>query len=271
MDILCLPRLATLLLTGAALAAPHAAPAATFVVGAGAGCTHGSIQAAVDAAAASPGFDTIRITRSLAYSNQAIVVEADTGGLEFLGGYADCQTITTSLPRTWVSGAGAPPAAVFSLRGSSSVFLSGLEISDGDNDTGGGGIDIVGGPKTVLLDNLLMRLTDLVISFPRLFVLILLVSFLGHGVQTIIIVIGVLAWMPIARLVRAAFLSLKQKEFVEAARACGASNGHIIRRHLLPNSLGPLIVASTLDMARAIVTESGLSYLGLGVQPPTAS
>lgn len=157
MDILCLPRLATLLLTGAALAAPHAAPAATFVVGAGAGCTHGSIQAAVDAAAASPGFDTIRITRSLAYSNQAIVVEADTGGLEFLGGYADCQTITTSLPRTWVSGAGAPPAAVFSLRGSSSVFLSGLEISDGDNDTGGGGIDIVGGPKTVLLDNLLIR------------------------------------------------------------------------------------------------------------------
>jgi peptide/nickel transport system permease protein len=121
------------------------------------------------------------------------------------------------------------------------------------------------------LDNVLMRLTDLVISFPRLFVLILLVSLLGHGISTIIVVIGALSWMHIARLVRAAILSLKQKEFVEAARSCGAGSSRIINRHLLPNAMGPIVVAATLDMARAIVTESGLSYLGLGVQPPTAT
>lgn len=122
-----------------------------------------------------------------------------------------------------------------------------------------------------ITDNALMRGTDLVLSFPRLFVLILLASLLSPGVRTIVIAIGLLSWMDIARLVRASFLSLKRKEFIEAARSYGATDRRIALLHLLPNALGPIIVAATLGTARAIVTESGLSYLGLGVQPPTAT
>lgn len=129
------------------------------------------------------------------------------------------------------------------------------------------------------LDNLLMRAVDLMLSLPRLFMLILmtvllrsvnspLLQILG-GVPVIIFVIAVLAWMGTARIVRATFLSLKEKEFVEAARAAGASNGRIMIRHLLPNAMSPIIVAATLGLANAIIAESGLSFLGLGVQPPT--
>jgi peptide/nickel transport system permease protein len=129
------------------------------------------------------------------------------------------------------------------------------------------------------VDNLLMRLVDVMLSMPRLFMLIVIITllrsvnsqalqFLG-GVPIIILVIGILAWMGVARLVRASFLSLKEKEFVEAARASGASNMRIILRHILPNSMTPIIVASTLGLAGAIISESGLSFLGLGVQVPT--
>jgi peptide/nickel transport system permease protein len=122
-----------------------------------------------------------------------------------------------------------------------------------------------------ITDNALMRGTDLVLSFPRLFVLILLASLLSPSVRTIVLAIGLLSWMDIARLVRASFLSLKRTEFIEAARSYGATDRRIALLHLLPNALGPIIVAATLGTARAIVTESGLSYLGLGVQPPTAT
>ncbi len=128
-------------------------------------------------------------------------------------------------------------------------------------------------------DNVLMRLVDVFLSLPRLFMLILITVILRSfnspalqvlgGVPIIVLVIGVLAWMGVARLVRASFLSLKEKEFVEAARASGASNGRIILRHILPNSMSPIIVAATLGLAAAIISESGLSFLGLGVQPPT--
>ena len=128
-------------------------------------------------------------------------------------------------------------------------------------------------------DNILMRLVDVMLSMPRLFMLIVItmllrsvnspaLQFLG-GVPIIIVVIGILAWMGVARLVRASFLSLKEKEFVEAARAAGASNTRIIMRHILPNSMTPIIVAATLGLAGAIISESGLSFLGLGVQVPT--
>jgi peptide/nickel transport system permease protein len=122
-----------------------------------------------------------------------------------------------------------------------------------------------------LVDNILMRVTDLVLSFPRLFVLILLSSLLGPSIRTIVLTIGLLSWMDISRLVRASFLSLKRKEFIEAARSYGAGNARIAIRHLMPNALSPVIVSATLGMARAIVSESGLSYLGLGVQPPAAT
>jgi peptide/nickel transport system permease protein len=130
-----------------------------------------------------------------------------------------------------------------------------------------------------LLDNILMRLTDLFLSFPTLFVLILLSSllretrmnFLRSGMLPVVFVIALLSWMGLARLVRASFLSLREQEFVESARAVGAGNLRIIVRHILPNSLSAIIVNSTLFVAYSIITESGLSYLGFGVQPPTST
>lgn len=127
------------------------------------------------------------------------------------------------------------------------------------------------------LDNVLMRFTDLFLSFPTLFVLILLSSllretrmnFLRSGMLPVVFVIAILSWMGLARLVRASFLSLREQEFVEVARAIGAGNLRIIVRHILPNSLSAIIVNSTLFVAYSIITESGLSYLGFGVQPPT--
>ena len=129
------------------------------------------------------------------------------------------------------------------------------------------------------IDNILMRFTDLMLTIPRLFLLIIMAVILrginwpyiqeAGGILAIILVIGVLSWMSIARLVRGSFLSLREKEFVEAARSLGLSDVRIIIRHILPNAISPVIVAATLGLAGAIITESGLSYLGFGVQPPT--
>jgi peptide/nickel transport system permease protein len=127
------------------------------------------------------------------------------------------------------------------------------------------------------LDNLLMRTADLMLTMPTLFVAILLtqllragvIPFLQAGIMPIILVVAVTSWMGVARLVRASFLSLKEKEFVEAAHCCGAGNWRIMLRHILPNAMSPIIVAATLRVGAAIITESGLSYLGFGVQPPT--
>jgi len=139
----------------------------------------------------------------------------------------------------------------------------------------------VGGFYGGWVDNLTMRFTDMMLSFPQLFVLIILALALRDipipalkgtafaSVLTIVLVIAILAWMQVARLVRASFLSLKEKEFTEASRCVGASNRRIMTRHLLPNALSPIIVAATFRVATSIITESGLSYLGFGVQPPT--
>jgi peptide/nickel transport system permease protein len=130
-----------------------------------------------------------------------------------------------------------------------------------------------------MLDNALMRVTDLFLSFPTLFVLILLsallretrMNFLRSGMLPVVFVIASLSWMGLARLVRASFLSLREKEFVEAAHSVGAGNFRVILRHILPNTMSPIIVNSTLILAYSIITESGLSYLGFGIQPPTPS
>jgi peptide/nickel transport system permease protein len=122
-----------------------------------------------------------------------------------------------------------------------------------------------------LVDSVLMRLTELFISFPPLFVLILLAALFGTSVWTIVLVIGLLRWMVVARLVRAAYLQLKQQEFVTAARALGASTQQLMWRHILPNAVSSLVVAATLGVAGAILTESTLSFLGLGIQLPTAT
>ncbi len=131
------------------------------------------------------------------------------------------------------------------------------------------------------VDNVLMRFTDMMLAFPQLFVLIILALALRDipiealrgtafaSVFSIVLVIAVLAWMRVARVIRATFLSLKEKEFIEAARCCGVSNVRIMARHLLPNAMSPVIVAATFRVATSIITESGLSYLGFGVQPPT--
>jgi peptide/nickel transport system permease protein len=122
------------------------------------------------------------------------------------------------------------------------------------------------------VDGVLMRFVDMMYSFPRLFLLILFgVIFKGMTLGVIVIVLGLLSWMTTSRLVRASFLALKHREFVEAARCIGASDWRIILRHILPNSLAPIIVAATLGVAGAIIAESTLSFLGLGIQPPTPS
>ena len=119
------------------------------------------------------------------------------------------------------------------------------------------------------LDNLLMRFTDIAYSIPTLPLLIVLSSFSSSSVPIIVLIIGLLSWMPTARVVRGSVLSLKEKEYVEAARMVGAPDSVIIWQHILPNVAGPIIVGATLGVGYAIITESSLSFLGLGVQPPT--
>ncbi|MFH1709546.1 MAG: ABC transporter permease [bacterium] len=122
-----------------------------------------------------------------------------------------------------------------------------------------------------ILDEIIMRFTDIMLSFPTIFLILAIQSVLTPSIFNVMIVIGATSWMGIARLVRGEFLALKEREFVEAARAIGCSNLRIIFRHILPNSLSPIIVAGTLGMAGAILTESAISFLGLGVQPPMPS
>lgn len=121
------------------------------------------------------------------------------------------------------------------------------------------------------VDSLVMRLTDAMLCIPALFLLIVLAKILGPTVPTIIVVIGLLNWMRVTRIVRANFLSLKEQDFVLAARALGVSDLSIIFHHILPNTFAPVIVAATLGVGHAIILEASASFLGLGVQPPTAS
>jgi peptide/nickel transport system permease protein len=121
------------------------------------------------------------------------------------------------------------------------------------------------------LDNLMMRITDLFLSIPFLVILIVASRALGTSTFDIILILSLFFWMGDARIVRGVFLSLKQKEFVEAARASGAKDRRIIFYHILPNVTGPIVVNLTLLVAAAILTESALSFLGFGIQPPTPS
>jgi peptide/nickel transport system permease protein len=135
------------------------------------------------------------------------------------------------------------------------------------------------------VDSVLMRFTEAMLSIPQLFLLIVLGKYLGKDIQTltlfgltfsgsvaiVIVVIGTTSWMYLARIVRANVLSLKEMDYISASKSLGASNARIFLNHLIPNTLGPIIVASTLGLAGAILTEAYVSFLGLGVQPPTAS
>ena len=121
------------------------------------------------------------------------------------------------------------------------------------------------------VDQLLMRLVDVVLCFPFLFLAITIVTILSPNFFNIILIIALLSWTGIARIVRANVLSLKERDFFVSARAIGSGTSRLILRHLIPNTMAPVIVNATLQVAGAILAESGLSYLGLGVQPPTPS
>ncbi len=121
------------------------------------------------------------------------------------------------------------------------------------------------------VDNLLMRLVDIMLCFPTFFLILAVIAFLEPSIWNIMIVIGLTGWMSVARLVRAEFLSLKERDFTLAEKALGAKDWRIIFHHILPNALAPVLVAATLGVAGAILTESALSFLGIGVQPPTPS
>jgi len=121
------------------------------------------------------------------------------------------------------------------------------------------------------IDIVIMRFVEIVMCFPRLFLILMLIAFLGPNIVIVMAVIGLTGWCGLARLVRAEFLSLKQRDYIQAARALGASDFRIIFRHILPNALGPVYVSATLGVGGAILTESALSFLGLGVQIPNPS
>jgi peptide/nickel transport system permease protein len=121
------------------------------------------------------------------------------------------------------------------------------------------------------VDSLAMRLVDLLISFPRLVLLLAIIALFQPSIFLIIAVLGLTGWMGTSRIVRGQFLSLREQEFVQATKALGFSDGRIIVRHMLPNSMAPIIVVATLGIGNTILTEAALSFLGLGVQPPTAS
>ncbi len=135
------------------------------------------------------------------------------------------------------------------------------------------------------VDAILMRITEAMLNIPEIFLLIVMAKFFGGkipevevlgraysgSVIVIVVIIGLTSWMYLARIVRAEFLSLKENEFVLAARATGTSNAQIIFRHILPNSIAPIVVSATLGVANAILAEAYISFLGLGVQPPTAT
>jgi len=116
-----------------------------------------------------------------------------------------------------------------------------------------------------------MRVVDVMSAFPQLLFIILITSVLGPGLFNIFFAIGVTGWVGVCRLIRAQILSLKEKEFVEAARAMGARSGWILLKYLLPNALAPIIVSVTLGIPGAIFAEAGLSFLGIGIRPPFPS
>ena len=121
------------------------------------------------------------------------------------------------------------------------------------------------------LDEAIMRLADIQLAFPLVVLVIAIVAVLGPSFVNLVIVLGLAGWAPFARLVRGTVLSLREKEFVESARALGAGPVRIMARHLLPNTITPIVIYTTFDLARLLLLESSLAFLGLGVQPPTPS
>src|SRR5581483_9758782 len=121
------------------------------------------------------------------------------------------------------------------------------------------------------VDGILMRFVDIMLSVPTFFLILMVIAFVGPNILNVMVIIGLTSWTDVARLVRGEVLSLKEREFIQAARVIGMGDARIILKHLLPNALGPVLVVATLGIGGAILVESSLSFLGLGVQPPTPS
>lgn len=137
--------------------------------------------------------------------------------------------------------------------------------------TVGSALGLVAGHYAGTVDRVVSRFADAVSTFPALFLILTISSFVAPSIVNVIVIIGLLSWMPAFRLMRAEVLKLRATDFVEAATAVGAGDVRVMGRHLLPNAIGPIVVQATLGVADAILTESALSFLGLGVQPPIAS
>jgi len=132
-------------------------------------------------------------------------------------------------------------------------------------------VGMIAGYQGGWLDSALMRFVDLMLAFPRLFLVLIVIAFVGPSMFWVIMVLGFTGWMGVARLVRGEVLSLKEREFIQAAEAIGVSFPRLLWKHLLPNTLTPILVFLTLNIGNVILIEAGLSYLGLGVQPPAPS
>ena len=132
-------------------------------------------------------------------------------------------------------------------------------------------LGLVAGYFGGIIDELIMRLTDIMLCFPSFFLILAVIAFLEPSLLNIMVIIGLTSWMGVARLVRAETLTLRERDYVAASRLAGGGPGRILFLHILPNALGPVIVSATLGVGGAILIESSLSFLGLGVQPPIAS
>ena len=135
----------------------------------------------------------------------------------------------------------------------------------------GMGLGLLAGYFGGLVDELIMRLTDIMLCFPSFFLILAVIAFLEPSLVNIMVIIGLTSWMSVARLVRAETLTLREREYVAASRLAGGRLFRVLFLHILPNALAPVLVAATLGVAGAILVESSLSFLGLGVQPPTPS
>lgn len=156
---------------------------------------------------------------------------------------------------------------VYGSRISLSVGLSGVVVSGGIGIT----LGLLAGHYRGKVDDLVMRLVDLQMGFPSLLLALFILYVSGPGVSKVLLVLALTRWMVYARLTRSLMLSLREEDFVQAARVIGCSNSRIIVRHMLPNLLSPVVVLATLEVATMILVEAGLDFLGLGIQPPQTS
>ena len=157
--------------------------------------------------------------------------------------------------------------AIFGIRASLFVGISGVLLAG----LLGVGLGLIAGYFGGPWDMAIMRLADIQLAFPGILMALALTAALGPSVRNLIVALTVTGWVLYARLVRGVVLSVKEREFVEGARALGAKNSRIVMRHVLPNVISPVVIVAALDLGRMILAESSLSFLGLGIQPPTPS